>query len=368
MKRRRRASRKSTGEKRQRMSSNVEIIAQRAWQRLQLTPVGDGRVSRPYWAPVNLVTGNPYGGLNHAILDRVLPAGALSLFCTLKQANGVGAHVRQGEQAIARIVFYKSDEQDRRLPVWTPIFHISQLEGIPDACLQVHAMQRLSLVLFRVVVRLFVYPYSPPCLQDYDLRSRLTLLPVWMTKLNALYKRREALPADHAIALPAARVPPLVLLAARAFLLSQTSPAKIDALLTPDLRALLWPVGGLDAADTVLNRVWSRDPAITPSLPPHLERAPFDAQHPRAVYATPAAYYLSVFYTLARLMLDPHVAPGKTLVAASSLGMLTFCEAAHLSTADERAPEHARAVKEKELQTALGGCLIRIAADRGHGE
>lgn len=316
------------------MASNAEILAERAWQRLRTRST---TLARPYWVPANLVTGRPYMGLNGAILGRVVPVGGLSLFCTLKQANSLGAHVRTGETAAARVVFYKDEGEGRaqkRVPVWTPVFHIGQIHGIPAVCLQ-----------------------------SYDLKTRLVLLPTWMTKLDALYKRREELPHDHAIALPKSAVSPLVLLAARAFLTSQTPREKVDALLTPDLRALLWPVGGLDAADAVLDRIWARDPLITPALPLEMARDRFDAEHPRSAYAAPVPYYLAVFYALAWAGLASHVQDETMLSAASALGMLALSDAAHLPLDDEATPDVAQRVTQKQLQDALGGCTMRVAIE-----
>src|SRR5277367_5444477 len=89
-------------------------------------------------------------------------------------------------------------------PCGRPFFILVSLRGFPTRACRYTQCNVFPLYYFALSCVYSSILIPPPCLQDYDLRSRLTLLPVWMTKLNALYKRREALPADHAIALPAA--------------------------------------------------------------------------------------------------------------------------------------------------------------------
>lgn len=307
MKRRRRSSKKEFSEaKFVRGPSKAQLLAEQGTVVLSAMRTVGICHPQPYFIPANLTTGVCYTGYNAIVLSRATPTGQPPLFCTIKQANyAMHTHIRLGEKALGRIVYYTykegGDDEGSRMQ-WTPVFHVSQLASTP-------------LIEAR--------------LRDYDLRMRLALAPRWMSKLEALYKRREALPADHAIALAPAAVPPLVLLAARATLVHPPSPTRLE-LLTDDMRQLLWPLGGLTQADALLDRLWARDPAVTPALPADADRTLFEAGLPRSHFTDAPSYYVAVFYELAHAALAPHYETDAALHTAAALGMLTLLAEAQL--------------------------------------
>jgi hypothetical protein len=307
MKRRRRTSKKEFSEaKFTRGPSKAQLLAEQGALVLSTMRTIGICHPQPYFIPANLATGVCYTGYNAIVLSRATPTGQPPLFCTIKQANyAMHTNVRLGEKALGRIVYYtykEGGEDEGSRMQWTPVFHVSQLAPTP-----------------MIEARL----------RDYDLKMRLALAPRWMSKLESLYKHREALPGDHAIALAPAAVPPLVLLAARATLVHPPSPARLE-LLTDDLRQLMWPLGGLVQADTLLDRLWARDPAITPALPADADRTLFEAGLPRSHFADAPSYYVATFYELAHAALAPHYETDTVLRAAVALGMLTLLAEAQL--------------------------------------
>lgn len=109
-------------------------------------PWKDSRVKGVGMIPSNLVTGRIYSGSNILILWMAAQLHGYSglQFCTYNQVNGIGAKVKKGERAV-HVIFtkhvLKKDEQsgeDRPGTVVKtyPVFHVSQLEGVPDKYFQ----------------------------------------------------------------------------------------------------------------------------------------------------------------------------------------------------------------------------------------
>lgn len=109
--------------------------------------------------PVNGATGKVYTGMvNRLMLSMALPAGSTDpRFATFNQAKDKGWHVRAGEKAAGYVLFYKpwvlrgkdegaeSDDQEQGghptgkmvyLLRGFPVFHASQIEGIPTVSTQ----------------------------------------------------------------------------------------------------------------------------------------------------------------------------------------------------------------------------------------
>lgn len=96
--------------------------------------------------PSNLATGRLYSGGNVLLLWMTAMQNGYSnlQFCTYRQANEMGAKVRKGARSthviFTKHVIRKEDETGEEKPgtvVKTyPLFHVSQLEGVPDKYLE----------------------------------------------------------------------------------------------------------------------------------------------------------------------------------------------------------------------------------------
>ena len=109
-------------------------------------PWKDVRVKGVGMLPSNLVTGRLYSGSNVLLLWMTATAfGYDSLqFCTYQQANEMGARVKKGSRS-THIIFTKhvrnkdeeTDEERKSTIVKSyPVFHVSQLDGIPAKYLE----------------------------------------------------------------------------------------------------------------------------------------------------------------------------------------------------------------------------------------
>ena len=111
----------------------------RPWKDAKLTGVG--------MIPSNLVTGRLYSGGNILLLWLAASQrgfGSLQ-FCTYNQVNGIGAKVRKGEKSTP-VIFTKhmtkkddesGDDKAVTIVKTYPVFHVSQLDGVPDKYLHV---------------------------------------------------------------------------------------------------------------------------------------------------------------------------------------------------------------------------------------
>ncbi|GAK69346.1 hypothetical protein RRU01S_04_01680 [Agrobacterium rubi TR3 = NBRC 13261] len=105
-------------------------------------PWKDGRLNGVGMIPSNLVTGRLYSGGNILLLWLAASHrgfGSLQ-FCTYNQVNSIGAKVKKGEKA-THVIFTKhgtkKDEEsgeDKPMTIVKsyPVFHTSQLDGVPD--------------------------------------------------------------------------------------------------------------------------------------------------------------------------------------------------------------------------------------------
>jgi hypothetical protein len=110
-------------------------------------------VFRHWMPPRNFVTDKEYNGMNSVILQATEGwdgIGSYPAFATFKQVKALGGHIKSGSKAVAYISHYKSSFSNQRLnqmrqqgdPIsywmehgtwtWTPVFHFSQCEQLPQ--------------------------------------------------------------------------------------------------------------------------------------------------------------------------------------------------------------------------------------------
>lgn len=109
-------------------------------------PWKDDRARGVGMLPSNLVTRRLYSGSNVLLLwMAAMQRGFGGLqFCTYNQVNSIGAKVRKGERAV-HVIFTKhvtredtetGEEKAGTIVKTYPVFHLSQLEGVPDKYLE----------------------------------------------------------------------------------------------------------------------------------------------------------------------------------------------------------------------------------------
>jgi hypothetical protein len=310
MKRRRPLSltaREQHDEKRFRGPSKEELVASHAARVFATMHRVTHTETRPYYAPMNLVTGVYYREHDEGALLSVTPPGVYPLYCTAQQAvYKLDTRVLPRQLPLGRVSVPGRDGERMQ---WMPVFCVSQLE--PSAAIEVRV-------------------------RAYEMRMCLALAPAWMNNLKPLVEWRAARSA--------APVLPLVALAAHA---------------TPREE------GALAQAEALLKRLRARDPAITPPLLPGVDQPVWDAGRLRSVEAV--AYYADTFYTLALLALAPHYTNARELTFAAALGLLTLLSEAGLDATTAALPpglaSHGLQMTEVRLLAVLqreGAVPLRI--------
>jgi len=155
---------KRGGEEREKIDRR-QILADRL---VEMMEKGTAPWQKPWDAgevmtPVNAVTGKPYRGINSQTLMLSTPDPTDNRWCTYKQAQEKGWQVRKGEKAVAYVEYFgqyehkRSPEEKQRIEEarqkrleeggkdvgevrdtesrlvvrYTPVFHASQIDGIP---------------------------------------------------------------------------------------------------------------------------------------------------------------------------------------------------------------------------------------------
>jgi antirestriction protein ArdC len=109
-------------------------------------PWKDSKLKGVGMIPTNLITGRLYSGGNILLLWLTAHARGYDnlQFCTYNQVNGIGAKVKKGEKS-THVIFTKhvtrkdeesGDEKPGTIVKTYPVFHLSQLENVPDKYLE----------------------------------------------------------------------------------------------------------------------------------------------------------------------------------------------------------------------------------------